>query len=36
MIMDGAFTLLRKYARDHDRRPSGIVSDVVDRRSRAR
>ena len=32
MTVDDAFTLLRSYARDHNRKLSKIASDVVDRK----
>jgi AmiR/NasT family two-component response regulator len=32
ITVDDAFTLLRSYARDHNRKLSQIASDVVDRK----
>jgi AmiR/NasT family two-component response regulator len=32
MTVDDAFTLLRSYARDHNRKLSLVASDVVDRK----
>jgi AmiR/NasT family two-component response regulator len=32
ITVDDAFTLLRSYARDHNRKLSAVASDVVDRK----